>query len=156
MKRRTRTTTHKSRRKTGSGQLTWKFYTVATACVILLLGSLLFAARNQFASITFGFKNAELRKNLEDLQAEKRRLTLDKEKAISPAEISRAAQKLGFTQMTANNIEAVQTRPEVAKNTKPGAAPATMVASLKDSAPAKKVAKTGLVTPSADSQRSRN
>lgn len=152
MKRRTRTTTHKSRRNAGSGKLTWKFNVVAVMSVILLLGSLFFAARNQFASMTFGFKNAELRKNIEDLQAERRRLTLDKEKAISPAEISKAAQKMGFTRMTANNIEAVDTRPEIAKNSKPG----QMVASLNAPAASKKVAKTGLVTPSTESQRNRN
>lgn len=156
MKRRTRNTTHKSRRKTGDGQPGWKFYTMAVVCVVLLLGSLFFAARNHFASIKFAMKNAEIKKGLQDLEAEKRKLIISKEVAMSPAEISKAAQKLGFANMTAKNIEAVPSKTDVAKVSKAGSAPGQMVASLNQAPPAKKVAKTGLVTPSAEGQRTRN
>lgn len=156
MKRRTRTTTHRSNAKKAQGKSNWKYNFFCVVCVIFLLGSLFFAGRNHFASINNGFKNAQLRKDIEDLQAEKRKLTLSKEMAMSPAEIDKAARKLGFTPMTARNIEGVSTGSDVAKNAQTGQKqPAPMLASLNAPTTAKKVVKTGLVTP-ADSQRTRN
>lgn len=155
MKRRTRTTTRKSTRKAGNGQLTWKSYVIGTLVVVFLLSTLFFAGRNHFASVRYGFKNAELRGSIDQLQAEKRRLLVSKEIAMSPAEINKAARKLGFLPMTANNIEGVSTGDEVAKSQQAPnpKQPGQMVAGLNAPASPKKVAKTGLVTPSSDTQR---
>lgn len=57
-----------------------------------------FAALQHFATIDLGFKNSKLRKQVDELQSEKRRLLLAKEISLSPAEITKAARKYGFTE----------------------------------------------------------
>ena len=72
--------------------------------MILVVG-FFFAARQHFSSIDFGIKNSRLRKQIEELESSKRRLILAKEIALSPAEIKKAARKIGLREMTASNIE---------------------------------------------------
>lgn len=55
-----------------------------------------FIAVQHFVSVDLGFKNSTMRKQIEDLEAEKRRLLLAKEVSLSPAEVTRTASKLGF------------------------------------------------------------
>jgi hypothetical protein len=64
-------------------------------CCVLVTGFFL-AARQHFSSIDFGIKNSRLRRQLDELQAEKRRLLLSKEITLSPAEIKKAAKRVGF------------------------------------------------------------
>lgn len=75
-----------------------------------------FAARSHFASIDFGIKNSKLRKQIEELESDKRRLILSKEIALSPGEIKKAAKKLGLTEMTASNIEVYRPQPPKEKS----------------------------------------
>jgi len=82
----------------------WRYCLMTLVCGVFLVGGFFFAARSHFASIDFGIRNSTLKKQLEDLESEKRRLTFLKEIAISPAEIKKAAKKLGLTEMTANNF----------------------------------------------------
>jgi hypothetical protein len=65
-----------------------------------------FAARQHFSSIEYGIKNSRLRKQLDELEAEKRRLLLAKEVSMSPIELMKAARKIGFTQNGAVNSAA--------------------------------------------------
>lgn len=151
MKRRTRNVTNKSRANKGHGGLTWKFYTLSILSFVAIVGGFFLAARNHFSSVTYGFANAELRKELENLEAEKRRLILSREVALSPAEIGKAARKLGFSSMTARNIDSFKSSdPLVAKKTaQPSDKIKTtgqMMASLSPSVPSKKEARSGLVS----------
>ena len=102
----------------------WRYCLLTLCCGVFLVGGFFFAARSHFSSIDFGIKNSGLKKQLEDLESEKRRLTLLKEIALSPAEIKRAAKKLGLTEMTAATIQSfyptnssVQEKPEAEKST---------------------------------------
>jgi len=52
----------------------------------------------------FGMKNSRLRKQVDELEAEKRRLLLAREVSLSPSEIKKSAKKAGLT--------APATRPE--------------------------------------------
>lgn len=104
MKKRTRTVTSKTRRTDRQGGLGWKFYSLASVCLVALAAGFFLAARNHFSSVTTAFGNSELRKQLNDLEAEKRRLMLAKEVALSPLEIKKSARKLGFEPMTAANV----------------------------------------------------
>jgi len=88
--------------------LPWRYCLLTLCCGVFLVGGFFFAARSHFSSIDFGIKNSGLKKQLEDLESEKRRLTLLKEIALSPAEIKRAAKKLGLTEMTASSFETVR------------------------------------------------
>ncbi|MFN6964135.1 MAG: hypothetical protein ACK4S4_10265 [Pyrinomonadaceae bacterium] len=72
------------------------YYAVAAlACCVLVAGFFL-AARQHFNSMEFAHKNSRLRRQLDELQAEKRRLLLSRETASSPAEIRKAALKIKF------------------------------------------------------------
>ncbi|HTK39122.1 MAG TPA: cell division protein FtsL [Pyrinomonadaceae bacterium] len=73
-----------------------KYSLLAVLCASILVVGFFFAARQHFASIDYGIKNSKLRKQLDELQAEKRRLLLAKEVSLSPAQIQKAAQRLGL------------------------------------------------------------
>jgi hypothetical protein len=60
-------------------------------CALVLTAGFFFAARQHFSSMDFGMKNSRLRKQVDDLESEKRRLMLAREVSLSPAEIRRAA-----------------------------------------------------------------
>ena len=83
----------------------WKYCFLTLVCGLMLVVGFFFAARSHFSSIDFGIKNSRLRKQIEELEADKRRLILSKEIALSPAEIKKAAKRIGLTEMTASNIE---------------------------------------------------
>jgi hypothetical protein len=74
----------------------WNYYVAATAVSCVLVAGFFLAARQHFSSIDFGIKNSRLRRQLDELQAEKRRLLLSKEITLSPAEIKKAAKRVGF------------------------------------------------------------
>lgn len=83
----------------------WRYCLMTLLCGSFLIVGFFFAARQHFSSIDYGIKNSRLRKQIDELEAEKRRLILQKEIALSPAEIKKAAKKIGLTPMTASNIE---------------------------------------------------
>lgn len=94
----------------------WKYCLLTLFCGLMLVVGFFFAARSHFSSIDYGIKNSKLRKQIEELEADKRRLLLSKEIALSPAEIKKAAKKIGLTEMTASNIEVY--RPPVKEKSK--------------------------------------
>ncbi len=90
----------------------WKYCFLTLACGLMLVAGFFFAARSHFASIDFGIKNSRLRKQIEELESDKRRLILSKEISLSPGEIKKAAKKIGLTEMTASNIEVYRPAPK--------------------------------------------
>jgi len=93
------------RNKSKREPIPWRYCLLTLVCGLVLVTGFFFAARQHFSSIDFSIKNSRLRKQIEELEAGKRRLILAKEIALSPAEIKKAAQKMGFREMTASNIE---------------------------------------------------
>ncbi len=85
-----------------------KYVFLSIVCGLLLVLGFFGAARQHFASIDFGIKNAKLKKEIETLKSEQRRLQLNREIALSPPEIKKLARKIGFREMTANNIQSFQ------------------------------------------------
>lgn len=83
----------------------WRYCLLTLVCGVFLVGGFFVAARAHFASIDFGIKNSTLKKQLEDLEAEKRRLQWLRETALSPGEIKKAAKKLGLTEINAANFQ---------------------------------------------------
>ncbi|MBA2380007.1 MAG: LapA family protein [Blastocatellia bacterium] len=105
--------------------LQWKHFLLIVICVAVMASGFFFAALQHFSSIDLSIKNSRLRKQIDDLEAERRRLWLAREMALSPVEIKKNARKLGFAEfdaavefasmaMTAAPAEAVplSTRPE--------------------------------------------
>ncbi len=87
--------------KTGNAKLAlpaarWQMYLVIVVCVALLVAGFFFAGQQHFSSIDFGMKNSRLRKQIDDLEAEKRRLMLVREMSLAPTEIRKAARKTGL------------------------------------------------------------
>jgi hypothetical protein len=74
----------------------WQYYTVATVCCAVLVAGFFFAARQHFSSMEYGLQNSKLRRQLDELQSEKRRLLLNREIAVSPAELKKAVRRVGF------------------------------------------------------------
>ncbi len=109
---------NKSQRSRSKGEpIPWRYCLLTLGCGLVLVVGFFFAARQHFSSIDFSIKNSRLRKQIEELEAGKRRLILAKEIAMSPAEIKKAAQKIGFREMTASNIEVY--RPNANPSDKP-------------------------------------
>ena len=126
----------------------WRYCLLTLFCGTFLVGGFFVAARSHFASIDFGIKNSSLKKQLEDLESEKRHLLWLKEKALSPAEIKKAAKKLGLTDSTANNFQTFGAKIEE-KNEKPVTAkkaedkPKQLVEKTVDAKPVEKLSKDG-------------
>lgn len=142
-----------SRRKakaTRGVSLSHRYRLLMFACAACLIVGFFFAARQHFSSIDFSIKNSRLRKMSEELESDKRRLLLTKEIALSPSEIKKAAQKIGFKAMTASSIEmfrpaaAVKSekpraeKPDAAKPKQP-VADKTVESAAPEKVPAKKV-----------------
>ena len=74
---------------------------ISLICVAVVAAGFFFAARQHFATMEFGLKNSQLRKQVDNLEAERRRLILAKEVSLSPASIKETASKLGFRESIA-------------------------------------------------------
>jgi hypothetical protein len=96
--------------------LPWRYCLLTLVCGLFLVVGFFFAARQHFSSIEYGIKNSKLKNQLEEVVAEKRRLLLEKEVALTPAEIKKAAKKLGLSEITGEVIQAYQ--PAADKNEK--------------------------------------
>lgn len=83
----------------------WKLYTMMSMCTLILVTGFFFAARQHFSSIDYGIKNSRLRRQLDDLETEKRRLMIAREISVSPSEIKRAAKKFGIVGEPAETVE---------------------------------------------------
>lgn len=97
---------YKSTIKREREPLSKKYFAFTVICGLLLVLGFFGAARQHFASISFGINNAKLKKEVESLKSEQRRLQLNREVALSPSEIKKSARKIGFKEMTASNIQA--------------------------------------------------
>ena len=71
----------------------WRTSLLAFVCMLILVCGIFLAGRQHFSSMDFGMKNSRLRKQVDELEAEKRRLLLAREVSLSPAEIKKAAKK---------------------------------------------------------------
>lgn len=96
----------------------WRYCLLTLGCGAILVAGFFFAARQHFSSIDFGIKNSRLRQQIENLEADKRRFILAKEIALSPAEIKKAAQKLGFREISASSDEVYQQAKDVKEKPK--------------------------------------
>lgn len=73
-------------------------YVAILSCVALLGAGFFLAAQQHFSSMDYGMKNSRLRKQLDQLESEKRRLIVSREISLSPSEIKKALKKAGMTE----------------------------------------------------------
>lgn len=69
---------------------------VAFVCIGMLAVGFFFAARQHFHSMDYGMRNSRLRKQVDQLEAEKRRLILARESSLAASEIKKAAKRAGL------------------------------------------------------------
>jgi hypothetical protein len=112
------------KRTKASGPRRWRTYAMMFVCGGVLVSGFFFAARQHFASMDYGMRNSRLRKQIDDLEAEKRRLILARETSLAPAEIKKVAKKAGL--MGDGQVALAQ----VASTTKEKAVPPTAAAAV--------------------------
>ncbi|HVI71459.1 MAG TPA: hypothetical protein VM656_08245 [Pyrinomonadaceae bacterium] len=65
-------------------------------CGLVLAGGFVFAAKQHFAAVQFGYENETLRTERKRLIEENQRLALERERTIAPDKLEPAARKLGL------------------------------------------------------------
>ena len=118
----TRKINKKERIRREKDPIPWRYCLTTLACGLFLVVGFFGAARQHFSSIDYGIKNSKLRKQVEELESENRRLLLSKEIALSPGEIKKSAKHIGMVELSASNIEIFSTRedkPVMEKVSKP-------------------------------------
>lgn len=87
-------------------EIPWTFILLVIVCACVVAAGFFFAARQHFTSMDYGIKNSKLRDQLENLEAEKRRLLLAREVAMSPISVRKAAREIGLRE-AAQEVAAV-------------------------------------------------
>ena len=96
-----------------------KYLLLAAVCGVIFVASLFFAARQHFSSIEYSIKNAKLRKQIEELEYNKRNLQLTREISLSPAEIKKSAKKLGLIDISDSPAPALPVNTAAVETPKP-------------------------------------
>ena len=65
-------------------------------CGLVLAGGFVFAAKQHFAAVQYGYQNESLRNERKRLQEENQRLLVEKERSIAPDKLAPAARRLGL------------------------------------------------------------
>lgn len=79
-----------------SGTIQWFYVILTIVCAVFLAAGFFYAARQHFSAMDLGMKNSDLRKQIDGLNDEQRRLILSREVVRSPMEMRRIAQKKGL------------------------------------------------------------
>lgn len=82
---------HRSRDVTALSRLALLLF-----CGLVLAGGFVFAAKQHFAAVQFGYENESLRTERKRLMEENQRLALEKERSVAPDRLEPAARKLGL------------------------------------------------------------
>ncbi|MDQ3472685.1 MAG: cell division protein FtsL [Acidobacteriota bacterium] len=75
-------------------------------CALALCGGFVFAARQHFAAVHYGYESETLRVERQRLLEEQERLILEKERASSPARLEAAARQLGLKPLQPGQVGA--------------------------------------------------
>lgn len=75
---------------------------------LVLAGGFVFAARQHFAAVQFGYQSETLRTEKELLLREQEQLLLEKERVSAPARLESAARTLGLRPITAAQVRTRQ------------------------------------------------
>ena len=73
-------------------------------CALVLAGGFVFAARQQFAAVHFGYESENLRRERDQLLQYQQRLLLQREQASVPTRLESAARQLGLRPMQAGQV----------------------------------------------------
>lgn len=82
-------------------------------CGLVLAGGFVFAAKQHFAAVQYGYQNESLRHERRKLLEEQQTLALEKEKVSAPARLETAARQLGLKPATPGQIASLEPKKEV-------------------------------------------
>jgi hypothetical protein len=71
---------------------------------LVLAGGFVFAGKNHFAAVQYGYKSESLRRQRSQLLQQNQQLSLEKQRISSPATLEKAAASLGLKPATAAQI----------------------------------------------------
>lgn len=80
-------------------------------CGLVLASGFVFAAKQHFAAVQYGYRNEKLRGERKRLLDERQLLSLEKETMSSPAKLEPAARALGLKPATAGQIAPLESKP---------------------------------------------
>jgi hypothetical protein len=83
-----------------------KRLTLLLCCGLVLAGGFVFAARQHFAAVQYGYQSEGLRREREKLLQEQQHLMLEREQAFAPARLETEARGLGLRPLLANQLGA--------------------------------------------------
>jgi cell division protein FtsL len=82
-------------------------------CGFVLAGGFVFAAKQHFAAVQYGYQNESLRHERMKLLEEQQLLALEKEQASAPERLEAAARRLGLKPATPGQIATLDAKKEV-------------------------------------------
>lgn len=122
----------------------WQYYATATITCVILVAGFFLAAKQHFSSMEYGLQNSRLRRQVDELESEKRKLTVSREVSLSPVELRKAVRRVGFVDTPQTQIDTFASRDRLVERTVINA-----VSSKKEltDKPANKVVKTVISAP---------
>jgi cell division protein FtsL len=82
-------------------------------CGLVLTGGFVFAAKQHFAAVQYGYRSEGLRIERKKLLEENQRLSLEMERVTAPARLEPAARRLGLKPARASQIATFEKKEEV-------------------------------------------
>jgi len=73
-------------------------------CGLILAGGFVFAAKQHFAAVQYGYKSESLRRERQKLLEEQQHLMLQREQAFAPARLQTQARELGLQPIMAGQV----------------------------------------------------
>lgn len=77
----------------------WRYFLLSMFCAVILAVGFFNAAKQHFASVDYSMRNSEMRKEREKLEADKRKLKVERELAGAPSTIEKAGFKMGLKKL---------------------------------------------------------
>ncbi len=83
----------------------WRYFLLSITCAVILAAGFFYAAKQHFASVDYSMRNSDMRKSKEKLEAEQRKLKVEREMASSYATIEKAGAKIGLRKLATQDFQ---------------------------------------------------
>ena len=95
----------------------WQYYATATVTCVILVAGFFLAARQHFSSMEYGLQNSRLRRQVDELESEKRKLMVSREVSLSPVELRKAVRRIGFMDAPPPQMDSYTSHDRIAERT---------------------------------------
>jgi hypothetical protein len=83
----------------------WQYFAMGLFCAAIMAFGFFFAAKQHFSSVELSMKNSDMRKAKQNLEAEQRKLRVEREEVSAPATIEKAGLKIGLRKFTSEDFQ---------------------------------------------------